>query len=187
MKRSIQAAVAAMLAWVVVFGAIGAAAAPQEQANSMPLLTLAGAHSKIDEPLCVRITTAEDFQKLYMRHLGEDPKRFDKFYNPHGVPVIDFDRCLVLAVFRGQTWNRAGVYVHSAEEANGRLLVRVQDRSYQTFGPDGGGNQVTPFGIFVMPHNTSEMIVELDVRSLIDAPPEWKEIDRFPETGDDER
>ena len=144
-----------------------------------PYLTLAGASSKIEEPTIARVTTAKEFQDLDLRHLGADPARFDEFYNPHGVPVIDFERCMVLAVFKGNTWNVAGVYVESVLDEGARRVVRVRRRGYQTAGPDGGGKRATPYGIFVLPRSNKELVVEEDVRTLKNEPPKWNEIARF--------
>jgi hypothetical protein len=159
-------------------------AAPTQEQFATPngvLVTFAGADSRIDKSKYVRITTAEDFQILYMRHLGKDPKEYDAYYNPHGVPTIDFDRCMVIAVFQGRTWNVAGVYVKTIDERDGHVVVRFDDRSYQTSGSDSGGGarSATPYGIFVLPRSDRPVILEENVQRYIGGEPEWKERARF--------
>src|SRR5690606_34128461 len=82
---------------------------PQE-AKRQPLVSLSGADSKLDRGY-YRLTSAEHFTEIYMRHLGHDPADFDAYHNPHGVPMINFDECMVVAVFQGEDWNSAGVIV----------------------------------------------------------------------------
>jgi hypothetical protein len=54
-------------------------------------------------------------------------------------------------------------------------VVRFDHKSYQTAGPGGGGERVTPFGFFVMPRTAAPIVLEENVQSLIGKPPEWKE------------
>jgi hypothetical protein len=97
----------------------------RDSPDSKPLVTLAGAQSRIDKPEYARITSAEEFVKLYMRHLGKDPKQFDEYYNKPGVPTIDFKRCMVVAVFQGNTWNTAAVIVDTITEEKGQPARQV--------------------------------------------------------------
>lgn len=158
-----------------------------------PVLTLAGAHSHVDKATYARVTSAKEFQRLYMQHLGRDLKEFDEFYNTPGVPTIDFDHYMVIAVFTGTTWNTAGVYVHSADDDGKRLTIRYVHRGYQTSAPfipatqlatdlnaDGGGDHVTAYGIFVFPRSASEVVLEEDVKQYKNEPPKWQEKARFP-------
>ena len=129
-----------------------------------------------------------------MRHLGKDMREFDTHYNIHQVPTIDFDRCMVIAVFRGAGWNSSGISAVSISDTD-RVVFRFDDRSYQTssdFTTDGklnvdtdddrGGNKVTPFGIFVVPRSEKELVLENNVQNLKGRPPVWKEVARFPST-----
>jgi hypothetical protein len=145
-----------------------------------PLVTFTGPHSRINKPTWLRITSAKDFHPLFMRHVGLKPEEFDKRRNPHGVPTIDFERCMVVAVFRGDSWNSDGLYVKEVVEDGPRLIVRYDDRSYQTAGPDGGGVRVTPYGLFVMPRSDKELMVEENVQVYKRDSPKWEQRAHFP-------
>jgi hypothetical protein len=154
------------------------------QSSTKPLASFDGAHSGIDEQTYERITAAKEFQDLYMKHLGEDPEKFDAFYNPHGVPIIDFERCMVVAVFRGMKVNSAGVEVKSVTEDADRIVLRFADRSFQTRGEDssggGGSRSVTPYGMFVLPRSDKEIVLEREIRNAMRRPSKWKEVARIP-------
>ncbi len=154
---------------------------PQE-AKRQPLVSLSGADSKLDRGY-YRLTSAEHFTEIYMRHLGQDPADFDAYHNPHGVPMINFDECMVVAVFQGEDWNSAGVIVDSIVEDEHRMTVRFDDRAYQTFGPDGGAQRVRAYGFFVLPRTDKMLVLEENVQSIIGEPPEWKERVRIPREG----
>ncbi len=148
--------------------------------NRMPFVTFTGPNSRIEEPTWLRITTPEEFHPLYLRHVGLKPEDFYEKRNPHGVPLVDFERCMVVAVFGGKGWNSDGLYVKEVVDDGHRLVVRYDDRSYQTAGPDGGGVRVTPYGLFVLPRRDKELVVEENVQPYIGHPPKWQERARFP-------
>ena len=162
------------------------------QGINKPLVSLSGAQTRIEGRSYHRLTSAEEFQGLYMRHLGHKPEEFDDYYNRHGVPLVNFERCMVIAIFQGDSFNSAGVYVHSVEEDDERILVRFDDRSYQTSGgfsksedlvtgvpgaggDDGGRQRVRAWGMFVLPRSAKAVVLEENVQNIIGDPPEWRE------------
>ena len=167
------------------------------QGENKPLVSLSGAQTKIEGRSYHRLTDVEEFQGLYMRHLGHKAEEFDDYYNTHGVPIVNFERCMVIAILQGDSFNSAGVYVHSVEEDDERILVRFDDRSYQTSGGfredralvegvpdpdklgDGGRQQVRAWGMFVLPRSAKAVVLEENVQGIIGQPPEWKERERF--------
>ncbi|MCC7292708.1 MAG: hypothetical protein IT449_11675 [Phycisphaerales bacterium] len=136
-----------------------------------------GADSRIEKPEYLRITTAEEWAKVWHEHKGTTPMN-----GGHGdlaVPRIDFSACFVIAVFQGKSFNSNGVQVVSAAEDHGRMRVRFDDLSYQTMGPDGGGVEVSAYGLFVLQKASKPVVLEEDVQGLIGQPPKWKERARF--------
>lgn len=136
-----------------------------------------GADSRISKPRCLRITSEEEWAKVWHEHKGTTPAP-----GGHGdlaVPRIDFSACMVIAVFQGKGFNSNGVEVVSAAEDHGRTRVRFDDLSYQTLGPDGGGVEVSAYGLFVLPKTAQPVVLEEDVQGLIGQPPKWKERARF--------
>jgi hypothetical protein len=51
--------------------------------------------------------------------------------------------------------------------------VRVDQYRYQTVGPDGGGELVHPYGIFVVPRSDRSVVIEEDTQNMIGEPPRW--------------
>jgi len=171
---------------LIILGTIAATAsllcpktpAQENETSNSVLVSMSGAHSHVEQAKYLRITSAKDFQSIYMQHLGKKPEEFDAYYNPHGVPTIDFQRCIVIAVFGGKGWNSAGIDVKSVIDGS-ELIVRFDDRSYQTAGPNGGGDQVCPYGFFVLPRSEKAVVLEEDVQQYIGGEPQWKERARF--------
>jgi hypothetical protein len=152
------------------------AAGGEERKPRRPLVAFSGAKSRIEKAECRRVTGRKEWTDLWLRHVGADPARQDDFYNEAGVPEIDFDACMVVAVFQGGSWNSAGVEVVSIDEDDARLLVRFD----QTEGPGGGGVRVNAFGVFVLPRSAKPVVLEENVQNLIGEPPVWKERARLP-------
>ena len=151
---------------------LSAAEGPRKQvAELRPYVSWSGAHSKFAERLCLRVTTTEDWAKLWERHAGKGAD----------VPVVDFGRCMVIAAFQGKAWNSDGVKATSITEEVGRILVRLDERGYQTggSGPDGGAVRVTAYGLFVVPRSAKMVVVEENVQNLLGHPAVWKERKRF--------
>lgn len=78
--------------------------------------------------------------------------------------------------------NSAGLTAVSATETGGRVTFRYDDKSYQTGGPDGGGERVAAWGFFILPRSSKTLLVEENVQRLTGRDPDWKERARF-ETG----
>jgi hypothetical protein len=103
------------------------------------------------------------------------------------IPRIDFDQCMVVAIFLGPQRNSSGVIVSSiTPNERGELVFRFDESTYQTAArldaPEGAATQsppVKPFGLFVIPRQDSALIVEENVQGLKDTPPQWKQRARF--------
>ncbi len=155
-------------------------AAPAPAVHKRALVMLTGAHSKAKRAIELA-RTEPHFIKLWQRHLGEKETGNPlSIYNPLGVPTVDFDRCMVLTLFGGDSWNSAGYYVDSIFERDGNLVVRYDDRSYQTSGKDGGGEKVSPYGFIVLEKSSKKIVLEKNVQGLIRGEPIWKETASFP-------
>lgn len=92
-------------------------------------------------------------------------------------PDVDFENEIVLAVFAGETWNSRGYYVHDILQGAARYTLRVDEVTFQTEGPDGGGIKVTPYGIYVLPRTAATVVLEENVQSLLGKPPLWKTLE----------
>lgn len=150
-------------------------AADEVSAINSALVVLSGNDSHVSTRAYQRVTSAADWKKTWLDHLG---LRQDTICRT--AMEIDFDRCIVVAVFGGTTWNLCGFQVDSVREDNDVILVRFIDIGYQTAGPDGGGDRVTPYAFIVLPRSDKPIVLEETIRSLDtrDAPI-WKEVARL--------
>jgi hypothetical protein len=165
------------LALITVFCAL---AAGEEEAGKPPMalapyVAFRGAGSAVTKPRYVRIDGAEAWKKLWLEHAGVAAEKHNDYYNGGGVPDVDFERCMVIAIFPGEVTNSAGVDLVSVEDRHSSLRVRFRQRWFQTAGTDGGAERARPFGIFVVPRRVIYMVVEDDVQNLIGGDAVWKE------------
>jgi hypothetical protein len=161
---------------LVVLFAIPLLALAGENVGTRPYVTLAGAHSRVEAAAYHRLLSPEELTAVWLEHVGVDPSRHSDYYNRAGVPLVDFDRCMVVAVFGGRCINSAGIHVVSLSEEKDRVLLRFDHRSYQS---GAKGDRVMPFGFFFLPRSTKPLVLEENVQSLIGGPPKWKERARF--------
>ena len=180
---------------------------PQEESShseaeddSMPVpvyVTFSGANSHVAEKRQYRITSEKEWRDLWRRHFGHKPNEeqpLAPLWTVPYVPDVDFDQCMVVAVFLGGSKNSAGVKTASVTEDRECLRLRFRDLAYQTSilpGPvpidprwaarikeiqDGA---VTPYGMFVLPRSSKPLVLEEGVPVNKGGPPVWKERHRF--------
>ena len=154
--------------------ALCAAPRPAPATTLAPFVTLSGADSHVTDARCLRITTADAWAATWLEHVGASAKpKYDLFYNKAGLPVVDFEKCMVIAVFAGATSNTAGVSAWSGPiedpeaevktpTAAGDDVLRLSWHRYQTGGTDerGGRQDVTPFGFFIVPRSPAPLVVQ---------------------------
>ena len=182
MKKMIMVLVVGFISPGATFGA--SAEADKVAAVVSPCVALTGADSHVSERGYHRITSLNDWTRLWQKHKGQKgDEQYDLYYNPLGLPLVDFDRYVVIVIFQGRGWNSAGLNAVSVSEEQERIVFRFDDKSYQTVGPvgsNGGGKQVTVYGFFVIPRSPKPVILEENVQRLIGKPAEWKERITFP-------
>lgn len=163
---------------------LAAAAEPQgdKAAGAVsPCVVLTGADSHVFEHSYHRVTSMKEWSEIWKKHMGlKQGEVYDFYFNPAGLPLVDFERYMVIAIFQGSSWNSAGLEAVSVSEQQDRVVFRFDDKSYQTSGPDGGGKQVTVYGFFVVPGSAKAVVLEENIKGLIGGPPLWKERIMFP-------
>lgn len=138
-----------------------------------PLVSWSGSDSKIAARRYVRVDTREQWLKLWHEHMGKTPPKTFASYRPQTfAPQVDFNTCMVVAVFGGKHWNSAGIFAASIIETKDAITLRFDDFSYQT---GDWADEVTTFGIFVLPRSSKTIVLEEDVQNRRAAPPLWKE------------
>jgi len=149
-----------------------------------PCVVITGADSRVETPRYLRITSADDWARVWQEHKEKKPTRkYDLYYDPLTLPVIDFDAYMVIAIFQGSSWNRTGLRADSISEEADRIVFRFDEKSYQTGGPPGEAkaNKVSVYGFFILSRSTKPVVLEEDVQQYLNQPPVWKERIIFPE------
>ncbi len=177
-KRLPAALVAAGAAALAAVAARAPSAAAEPRTDPRPLVSWSGWDSRVTQRAYHRVADAESWARVWEQHAG--PPQRDATGAPQ-IPTVNFEACMVIAIFAGAGVNSSGVEIVSITEDEDRLLVRFDQRSYQTMssGPEDRGRKVTDYGIFVLPRCDKEVVLEENVQGLIGAPPKWKERQRF--------
>ncbi len=175
MKSPVATSALCLLVLCAALLAPGSASEPAPKLR--PYVSWVVQHSRIETVEYLRITSEAEWTRLWLRHLGSDtkPERYSHYYNPEGVPHVDFEHCMVVAVTAGKRHNAAGVDAVSIIDEGAQIRFRFRDRTFQTSGPDGGAQAVTPVGFFVLPRSASPIVLEEDVQNLIRGDPIWKQ------------
>ena len=149
--------------------------------SAKPYVVLSGSQSHVSKAATHLITSRQAWTNLWLEHVGEKPDvEYSQFYNRAGVPEVDFNACMVVAVFVGSASNNAGLTVHSTEEIDGVLVIRFDMKSYQS---RGGADDGAPYGFFIIPRTEQAVLLQVNkqsYRSRIEkGPPAWKDFHRL--------
>ena len=125
---------------------------PDISAASSALTVLSGNNSHILKQGYYRIESAADWKTTWLEHLG---LKGDTIYRT--AMEVDFQRCIVIAVFDGKRDNSCGFRVEAVDEDKGVVRVRFSDVWYQTWGdPD----QVAPYAFIVLPKSDKIVVLQ---------------------------
>ncbi len=172
----IYAAIVALAACGVLVGA----ASSGSGGKGLPFVQWAGAESA-HEAGFVLVRDEAAWRALWGSHTGQAGAGGGAM-NRHAAPEVNFDRCVVVAFFRGPSTNEDGEVVRAVDEVGGRVRVRFSCDSFQTASSldgKGGAVQTTPFGIWVLPATEKGIVIEEGTAELKDRPLEWREVKRF--------
>ena len=163
-------------------------AAPAPTGLLTALTTWSGAKAFNDQALSVLATSATEWAALRKRLFvqagitaeGAPPMDLDG-----GLGGIDFAREAVLVVSLGRATNCRGVGLHSAYVAPDRVLVRLNEFTYQSSA--GFGDQTVeapierPWGVFRIPRlgHPGRLIVEHNTQRFIMGPAIWEPFAEF--------
>jgi len=142
-----------------------------------PYVTLSGIDSAVQERSYFRIMSQNDWIMVWKKYKGfPESAKLDLLREFHDLPIVDFEKCMVIAIFKGAGANSAGIFAVKVVEGNDHILLRFDDKSYQTIGQ---ANKVNVYGFFILPVSTKNVILEENVQNLIGQPPVWKERAKF--------
>lgn len=172
--------VAVLIVAALALSAVAFVQEPQDPRQlPKPLVTFRGEFSKVDETRYLRVTDAETWATLWCEHTGQQAQKrgYGWYYNQQQVPIVDFERCMVVAVFGGKCGNTAGYRVEQVLDGD-RWTLRYHANSYQTTVIDPANAKAkppsTPFGMFVLPKTDKKVALEENVQGMIGRPPKWR-------------
>lgn len=132
------------------------------QANvDSALAVITGSDSRVSKALYRRIASAPDWRRTWLEHLGLTE---DTIFRT-GME-IDFDRCIVVAVFGGDSFNTCGYKIEAVHENENTIVVRFCIIGYQTAGPGGGAQHVMPYAFVLLPKTKKAVVLEEITHSL---------------------
>jgi hypothetical protein len=140
----------------------------------MPLVVVSGADSEVRQASYRRITEPDEWAKIWANHVGTS---VDDPYSPRF--EVDFGRCMVIAILRGEQQNSRGIQLDSMEDSEDVLVIRFTQLGYQTSGADNNKPLDRPYAFVVVPAATKRIVIEENVQNLIGRPPDWKEVARM--------
>ncbi len=147
-------------------------------------LAITGSDSHVTKCRYQRITSAEEWTRVWQEHIGEKPAGHnDRTLAPLATPRVDFDKYMVIAVFQGESWNCGGLTDVSVSEEDNRVVFQFSSDWYQT---SDGANKVTVYGFFAVPRSTKP-VVAVEELHFMDDPPESIERITLPKLASDRR
>ena len=145
-------------------------AAEQLMPISKPLVATSGANSHVRKPSFMRVTKSEDWIRIWAAHLGTTK---DDAYR--SLFEVDFDRLLVIVIFRGETANVRGIQIDSLSETPDSVVVRFTELGYQTAGIDNNKPWDRPYAFVISSKTNKIIVVEENIQTVKGDPPVWKE------------
>jgi hypothetical protein len=121
----------------------------------MPLVSMSGANSEVREASYQRVESPDTWARIWAKHLGTS---VDDAYRAH--LEVDFDRCEVVVIFRGEQINARGVQIDSTEEMEDAVIVRFTQLGYQTAGASNNEPPDRPYAFIVIPTTQKSIVLK---------------------------
>lgn len=163
------------LRMTIVAAALAAAAmrpAGRDPEPITPYVTWSGAFSEVRRPSIERAVNREQWAALWRRHVGRKGER--NATNVQVIPEIDFDSCMLVAIFAGEMTQCNGMRVARLEEFEDHLLLRYDRLDFEVSlrgGDDERLVEVTPYGMFLVPRSGKRIVIEEEVPGMFGRPP----------------
>jgi hypothetical protein len=146
--------------------------------KAKPLIVISGANSHVMKPLYKCITTPNELTHAWASHLGPNGD------STSGIQIeVDFDRCLVVVIFRGEKVNTRGIQIDSLLVNANSVVIRFDEKRYQS-GRDASDKSPLPpperpYAFVVLPKTEKTIILEENNQHSKDESPQWKECARL--------
>src|SRR5439155_183235 len=126
--------------------------------------------SRTAKPTLELVRTREEWNRVWATHLGTADD------DAYGTKMdVDFERCMVIAVFRGERVNARGIQIDSTTEAGESIRIRLSDLRYQTAGKANKDPPDRPYAFIVVAKSSKGIVAEENLQHYKGQPPEWKE------------
>jgi hypothetical protein len=159
--------VSCLAIWLIALG-LPAARAEENARLHRPLVSLCGSQSKIVEAQFHRVEAAPAWKSVWLEHLTGSKKEPKGFVEMPAVEV-DFERCMVVAVFEGKYFETQ-LRVVSLTESDRQIVLRLTG----WFTPSTPfSKDAQPWGVFVLPKSPKVVVIQIDSRVAFDDPPRW--------------
>jgi len=139
----------------------------------LPCVALSGADSQIGEKSYLRITNENDWVKLWRNHKGDQSGgEYDFEHDPLGLPIVDFNQFMVLALFEGRDESPDGFQADSISESPEEMTIRFLGMGNSTgFAKEFEGNPecsveepAAPvrhaYGFFFVPKSSKAIVLQ---------------------------
>lgn len=171
------------------------AAAPAVRPKSIkPVINWTGTDSKVAKESFARCSSQKEWEVTWLNHQADKNGEYSQ-----KCPEVDFDSCMVIAVFHGKSYENTGIEVLAVNEDRDCVRVRYRPATYQvafsfppvTFGEsagespkqrEGGGEKTLKrpydtqsYVFIVLPKSPKPVILEEDLRDRLDGPSVWYE------------
>lgn len=143
----------------------------------LPCVALSGVDSQVGEKSYLRISNLKDWVKLWHKHKGEKPEgEYDFHYDPLNLPIVDFERYMVIALFEAPAEYLDGFQADSISETAEKIIFRFHIKGHQTGfarpfpnNPEDSGNEGEDedpepvrkaYGFFFVPKSNKMIVME---------------------------
>jgi hypothetical protein len=162
---------------LILFGTLVVANGRAAEPMSKPLVAMSGADSHVRKSSYQRVTTPEDWTRIWASHLGTTT---DDAYRP--LLEVDFDRCLAVVIFRGEEINVRGIQIDSASETADSVVIRFTELGYQTAGESNNKPPDRPYAFVIVPKSDKTVVLEQNSPTTKEPrSPKWIEVARLTE------
>ncbi len=139
----------------------------------LPCVALYGVDSQIGEKGYQRITKENEWVKLWRNHKGDQSGgEYDFEHDPLGLPIVDFNQFMVLALFEGRDDSPDGFQADSISESPEEMTIRFLGMGNSTgFAKEFEGNpecsveeSAAPvrhaYGFFFVPKSSKAIVLQ---------------------------
>lgn len=137
-----------------------------EDTRLSPIVALSGADTKIAKTDYLKIDSQNKWEDVWLQHVGcKNVEKYDYFFNKNGIPVVDFEKYMVIAVFQAPGENCAGIDAYSIIEKEKEIIFDFEAKYYQVV--EDTHDPGNAFGFFVLPKSDKKIVIRSVFRTFL--------------------